>query len=143
MNAGEILADVRRCGVELFVLDGRLKASSPGVLPAELKAVIREHAAEIRAALPIYVRAEQDRTLADQALDLLNRLKGYTVPSGRMTAARTLAARMRGLTEPAAILGALKNFERELAALGGEYDPQLAEVIDIVQRSFPGARLVK
>jgi hypothetical protein len=51
MNAEEILAKARRYGVELVVLDGRLKASPPGVLPADMKGAIREQASDIKARL--------------------------------------------------------------------------------------------
>jgi hypothetical protein len=139
MNADEILAEVRRCSVKLFVLDGRLKASPPGVLPAALKAAIREGALEIKSLL----RDEQDRASADAALELLKRLKGYTLPAGRMPAARGLALRMRALPDPERILNALQNFERELIALGGEHDRKLGEAVAAVLSTFPGARLVQ
>jgi hypothetical protein len=80
---------------------------------------------------------------ADQALALLNQLKCYTLPADRMPDARELAERMRGLADTAAILHALRDFERELRALGGEYDRALAEATAVVERVFPGARLVK
>jgi hypothetical protein len=51
MNVEEIIAQVHRCGADLTVIDGRLKAAPPGVLPPELKAAIRERAAEIKALL--------------------------------------------------------------------------------------------
>jgi hypothetical protein len=73
-----------------------------------------------------------------------------------MEAAREIAERYRaGLVrwengepfentadEPAAVLAVLKDIERELVALGGAPDPELADVIDIVGGAFPGARLV-
>jgi hypothetical protein len=138
MNEDEILAQVQRCNVELFLLDGRLKACPPGVLPAELRAAIREKASEIKARF----RAQQNCVLADRALQMLKRLKGYTLPAGQMQAARPLAARMRGLTDAGEIVSALQNFERELITMGGEYDCQLAEAIAAVERAFPGARLL-
>ena len=51
MNLEEILMRVRRCGADLSVIDGKLKATPPGILPPELKAAIRERAAEIKARL--------------------------------------------------------------------------------------------
>jgi hypothetical protein len=80
---------------------------------------------------------------ARMALALLARLKGYTLPSGRMAVIRDLAERMRGLADTTAILRALRDFERELIDLGGEYDAELADAMEIVQSTFPGARLVK
>ncbi len=53
MNAQEILAKVEKLGATLVVLDGKLKATPPGVLPSDLKAAIRERAPEIKAALLI------------------------------------------------------------------------------------------
>jgi hypothetical protein len=58
MNTQQILDEVRRCGAALVIVDGRLKASPPGMLPAELKAAIRERAAEIK-----------ERLLADGGMD--------------------------------------------------------------------------
>jgi hypothetical protein len=80
---------------------------------------------------------------AGTALTLLARLKGYTLPSGRMPVIRDLAKRMRGLVDMAEILDALRDFERELIAQGGVYDTELAAAVGIVQSTFPGARLVK
>lgn len=60
MNAQEILAQARQLGADLIVMDGKLKASPPGVLPPELKAAIRDRAAEIKAQL----RGEQERPTA-------------------------------------------------------------------------------
>ena len=74
---------------------------------------------------------------------MLNRLKGYVIPADRMSAARGLAVQMRGLTAPDRMLGALKNFERELIAIGGEYDPRLAKAVDLVHRIFPAAQLIQ
>jgi hypothetical protein len=80
---------------------------------------------------------------AKMALALLARLKGYSLPSGRMAVIRDLSERMRGLADTTAILHALRDFERELISQGGEYDAELADAVAIVQRTFPGAWLVK
>jgi len=62
MNVHQILVQVRQFGADLVVINGKLKASPPGVLPPELKAAIRDRAAEIKG----HVRAEQDRpTIAE------------------------------------------------------------------------------
>lgn len=121
------------------MLDGRLKARPAGVLPAELEIVIYNRAVEIITLL----RAEQESVLTAQALELLKRLKGYIVPSGQMKTARNLTVRIRGITDPIGIVMALKNFEQQLITLGADYDPQLAETVDVVGRSFPDARLIK
>jgi hypothetical protein len=52
MNAQEILDQVYRLDAKLIVIDGKMKASPPGVLPPELKAAIRERATDIKALLP-------------------------------------------------------------------------------------------
>jgi tubulysin polyketide synthase-like protein len=57
MNAQQILDQVYRLDAKLIVIDGKLKASPPGVLPPELKATIRDRAAEIKA----HLHAERDR----------------------------------------------------------------------------------
>ena len=79
----------------------------------------------------------------ERAAALLARVKSYTLPIGRMPTVRKLAERMHGLTEPAEILGALQNFEREMIELGGRCDPQLGEAVTMVERTFRGSRLVK
>ncbi len=53
MTAQEVLAQVRERGVALAVIDGRLKASPPGLLPPDLKTAIRDRVVEIKALLPI------------------------------------------------------------------------------------------
>ncbi len=80
---------------------------------------------------------------AEKALELLTRLKGYRLASGRMPVARDLAFRMRGLTDPVEILTALQNFERELTTLGGAPEPELAAAVAMVEGAFPGTRLVE
>ena len=51
MNAQEILIEAEKFGATLVVVDGKLKATPPGLLPSDLKTAIRERASEIRAAL--------------------------------------------------------------------------------------------
>jgi hypothetical protein len=46
-------------------------------------------------------------------------------------------------TDPAAILSALRDFERELVALGGAPNRELAEAAAMVEAVFPGSRLVE
>ncbi len=53
MTAQEVLTQVRERGVALAVIDGKLKASPPGLLPPDLKTAIRDRAVEIKALLPI------------------------------------------------------------------------------------------
>ncbi len=47
----QILSETQSLGATLVVVDGKLKVRPPGVLPATLKATIRERAPEIKAAL--------------------------------------------------------------------------------------------
>ncbi len=51
MTAAEALTQASERGVTLTVVDGRLKASPPGLLPSELKAAIRDRAFEIKSLL--------------------------------------------------------------------------------------------
>lgn len=51
MNAPEIIAKVRGLGVRLVIIDGKLKATPPGLLPPDLKAAVLERAGEIKAHL--------------------------------------------------------------------------------------------
>jgi hypothetical protein len=80
--------------------------------------------------------------MREQALVLLAKLRGYTLPAGRMPVAREMAQRLRGLEDPREIAEALGKFEAELIALGGEYDPQLVAAVEAVSQVFPGVRLV-
>lgn len=101
----------------------------------------------VRPAVRAIIESERDDRepldTARMALALLARLKGYTLPSGRMAVIRELAERMRGLADTTAILSALRDFERKLIDLGGEYDAELADAVGIVKSTFPEARLVK
>lgn len=83
---------------------------------------------------------------ASEALAVLARLKGYTLPCGRMAAARATVERLRPLLstpalDPAAALDALQAVEAELSALGGVYDLELANAIGLVNGAFPGTQL--
>jgi len=99
--------------------------------------------AELLRTLPKAQGHEEPVDASGTALALLIRLKGYTLPSGRIPVIRNLAERVRGLADAADILRTLRVFERELIALGGEYDWELAQAIAKVEGVFPGARLVR
>jgi hypothetical protein len=107
-------------------------------------------------ALLVCFRVKRQCALTEEALALLQRLKCYTVPAGRMPAAREIAERCaswlvrRDDGEPvseaddaASILAVLRDIERELIAIGSSPDPELAEAVEIVQGTFLDARLVK
>jgi hypothetical protein len=51
MTAHEILAKVRGLGVRLVVIDGKLRATPPGLIPPDLKAAVRDRVDEIKARL--------------------------------------------------------------------------------------------
>jgi hypothetical protein len=142
VTAVDLLAEFHRLGIWLGVRNGMIVARPKGATPPELREAVKAMKADLLRTLP---EAPDDKEFdaAGMALALLARLKGYTLPSGRMPVIRALAERMRGLADTSAILGALRNFERELIALGGEHDRELAEAIAKVEGVFPGARLAK
>jgi hypothetical protein len=81
------------------------------------------------------------------ALTVIQRLRGYVLPAGRMPAARAIAARLRPLLASAGldladIVSRLIAVEDELTRLGGRFDPELAEAIEVITRTFPGSKLV-
>lgn len=93
---------------------------------------------------------------AGEALVLLQRLKTFTLPGGRMPAAREIARRCAfrlqprengkptgEANDPVRILAVLREIERELIALGAAPDPELAAAFEMVQRALPGTRLVE
>jgi len=143
VTAADLLAEFHRLGICLGVRDGMIVARPKGATPPELREAVRAMKAELLRTLPEARDDGEPLDTAGMALALLARLKGYTLPSGRMAVIRDLAERMRGLADTTAILHALRDFERELIDLGGEYDAELADAVEIVQSTFPGARLVK
>jgi len=129
MTAQTVLAEFKALGIHVELRgNGSLYVAPKKCLTPELIEDVRQHKAELIALL---------------ALERLRRLKGYTLPDGRMHVARELAERTRFLTEPGAILVALQDFERELISLGGEHDPELSEAVALVEPAFPGTQLVK
>jgi hypothetical protein len=81
------------------------------------------------------------------ALTIIQRLRGYVLPAGRMPAARAIAARLRPLRASADLdladtVRRLIEVEDELTRLGGRFDPELAAAIEVVTRTFPGSKLV-
>jgi hypothetical protein len=153
----ELLAEAARRGIELYPDGNIIRYRGPKTAVADLKAKLAASKVE----LLVHLRAkqeedeidrlaradtEQEDTTADKALALLDRLRCYTLPSGRMAVVNQLAEALAPFarsTEPAAILTALRDFEHELIALGGAPDPPLAEAVGMVERRFPSARLVE
>ena len=83
----------------------------------------------------------------ETALTIIQHLRGYVLPAGRMPAARAIAARLRPLLASADLdladtVTRLIEVEDELTRLGGRFDPDLAEAIEVVTRTFPGSKLV-
>jgi tubulysin polyketide synthase-like protein len=141
VTAVDLLAEFHRLGISLGVRNGMIVARPKGATPPKLREAVRAMKAELLRTLP---EARDDGEPLDIAgTALLARLKGYTLPSGRIAVIRELAERMRGLADTTAILPALRDFERELIDLGDEYDAELTDAMEIVQSTFPGARLVK
>jgi hypothetical protein len=134
-----IVTRLEKQGVRLDAEADKVWVDAPkGVLtPADLE--------RLRGMKPYLLAYLRQRQAADKALSLLNRLKTYTLPGGRIPAARALAERLRPLAEAdaEAILAALEAFERELVELGGQPDPELLEAVEAVEGVFPGTRLVE
>lgn len=157
MEPAEILERASAMGISLEAERGYIVARPKGKTSPELAAAIRARKGELLA----HLRAEQEEgeivrlaradadveaPTADKALDLLNRLRCYTLPAGRMPVVRELAGRLASFapaTDPEAILGALRDFESHITALGGAPGPELADAVAMVERSFPGLRLVE
>ena len=51
MTANELIAEARRTGVSLALVEGKLKATPPGLLRDDLREALREHAREVKALL--------------------------------------------------------------------------------------------
>ncbi len=135
MQVETIIQALSSRGIQLYPEGDKLAVEPASRLTDADRAVIRAQKADILRPCT-----------ADAALTLLNRLKGYTVPTGRMPVVRELAERLAPFahtSDPAAILGVLRDFERELIALGGTPDPALAEAVAMVETVFPGARLIE
>lgn len=150
MTVESLIHNVEARGASLAVEGDRLVIEAPrGALGREEVERLRAHKPELLA----FIRAKQDR---GQALALLQRLKVYTLPAGRMGAAREIAERcaerlvrwqageqMDEADDPASILAVVRNIERELIELGAEPNPGLAATVRMVEGAFPGARLVE
>jgi hypothetical protein len=80
-------------------------------------------------------------TTIEAARVVLNRLKGYTIPMSAIGAARDMVRVLRTAKDPETMLAALEKFEMELIAIGGEYEPGLAETILSIKDVFPDAKL--
>ncbi len=138
MKAQAVIADLARRGIRLIPNPPKLTVQGASRLTHEDRKLIRQLKAEILAAL----RSEAADTLA-----ILHRLKGFTVPAGRVRAARAIMERLRPLLtaselDPAQALAALQTAEAELTVLGGIPNRKLSEVVAIVATFFPDARLV-
>jgi hypothetical protein len=154
MLAVSLIANLTNRGIALRPLGDRLVVEPASKLTNEDRQLIRQHKLALmdlliaqRAKIPRSERVlsedKEDVTRPGaEALALLARLRGYSVPGGRMPVVRELALRLRNLDEPFAILNALRAFESQLIGLGGKCDDDLVETLALVKRSFPGAILV-
>jgi hypothetical protein len=94
------------------------------------------------------VHVGQSGDPASEALAILKHLKGYTLPEGRIPAARAISERLRPLLagpelDPTEALATLRTAEGELTALGAIPDPELANAVSLVTAAFPGAGLIE
>jgi len=139
MNYRHVIDTFAKRDIRLAVEAGKLVVDAPegALTPSDL-----ERLRGLKPYLFAYLREQQ---AADKALSILNRLKTYTLPGGRIPAARALAERLRPLAEAdaEAILAALEAFERELVELGGQPDPELLEAVEAVDSVFPRTQLVE
>jgi TubC N-terminal docking domain len=153
VNAEAFLDELKAQGIRLEPLpNGNLYAAPRERLTVELIERIRQH----KPALLAHFHAKQQCALADEALALLRRLKCFALPAGRMPAASEIAERCTArlalwdhgepvseADDAVSILAILRDIERELTAIGGYVDPELVETVEMVEHTFPGARLVK
>jgi hypothetical protein len=121
-SASEILAELHARGVHIEPRPhGGVRLVPARLIDPDLLNRIYQHKAE----LLVHLRAEQSGATADEALALLQRLKTFTLPAGRMPAAREVAERCADRLwkdgEPvdqaddlASMLTVLTNIEREL-----------------------------
>ncbi len=153
MDARTLLENLTRRGVRLTAEPPKLVAEPSDLLTDEDRQAIRAYKAELLGLLAPQpaVDAKPGVPAADdsagEALAILLRLKGYTLPAGRMPAARAIVERCPLLAlpelDPAEALAALTATEAELTALGGIFDPDVAAAIGLVGAGFPGARLIE
>jgi hypothetical protein len=151
VSPADILQQLRSHGVSVRVENGRLLARPLNAVPPAL----RDAARQCRAGLVALLQQATPATPSDadaatrlKALAVLTRLKAYIVPQGRMPAARAIVERLRPILnatefDPAVALHHLEAVERELIAMGGEYDPELAAAIVAVESVFDSNRLVE
>jgi len=147
MNAvAEILSELNAQNVRPVVEGGKLKLRGPAerVTP-DLVERVRADKAEL---LSMLADPNPPPEPVDASLALLHRLRGYTILSGRMPAARAIANCLCPFLsmpeiEPVVVLAALQAVEMALRQMGGEYDADLANAIWLVNSAFPGAGLVE
>jgi hypothetical protein len=139
MNCRHVIDTFAKRGIRLAVEADKLVVDAPegALTPSDL-----ERLRGLKPYLFAYLREQQ---AADRALSLLNRLKTYTLPTGRMPAARALVERLRPLADAGAgaILAALEALERELIELGARPDPGLLDAVEAVESVFPRTQLVE
>ena len=154
IDATSLLKNLTARGIRLTPDPPKLIAEPSSLLTQDDRELIRSLKAQLLTLLEpaLAIDAKPTSTPADTddpagaALSLLERLRGYSLPAGRMPAARAMVERLRPLLggpelDPAASLAALKALEAELTASGGHYDPELADLIGLLD-AFPGSQLV-
>jgi hypothetical protein len=146
MNALALLSNLSTRGIMLIPDGDALIARPRQRLTDADREAIRRH----KSALLAHLSAEDARA---EALAVLQRLKAFTLPTGRMAAAHLVAQRLASTLsaskpgenreDATAILHSVRALEGELIALGGTYDADLAGSISRVESVFPGANLVE
>ena len=105
MDARTLLENLTRRGVRLTAEPPKLVAEPSDLLTDEDRQAVRAHKADLLGLLAPQpaadakpgVPAAADDDSAGEALAILLRLQGYTLPAGRLPAARAIAERLRPL----------------------------------------------
>jgi len=156
MTPHEILTELARRGVTLRAEGDRIIVKPLSAVPPELREAARVHKQELLELLATQPESDAKQAPpstaddpASQALAVLARLRVYSVPAGRMEAAKRTVELLQPLlstsedqVDPAAALSQLQMVESELIELGAQLDPEITAAIEAVTHTFPGARLV-
>jgi hypothetical protein len=136
MNAEALLIEFRARGIRVEAgRDGRVRLTPRGRLTPELIEQARRLKPEILTRLQI-----------DQALAIVSRLRSYTLPAGRMPAARAISALLQPIRpelDAGETFASLQAVESELIAMGAEPDPEIAALVELVEGAFPGTQLIE
>lgn len=122
----------------------RLSTNGQSVIVEPASRLTDDDRAAIRAHKSELVQILSDPV--SECLEIIRRLKGYTLASARMPAAQRLFQLLKPVTSgelhPVEVLHHLRGVERELIRLGGAFDPELDDAVNTITEIFPGAKLV-